>query len=155
MHFFQPEASKWKGALDLFDSDTPNVWHWWSNLGLPQKLNRIEYESHLALRRVSSDFHSVFAIFTGFFSASHKSERTSCILYFSKTNSYFQGWFHKIPGQFQDKRHFFSNSRSFPGPRSNSRTFPGLCEPCSYIMVLGIHDQPLPLCSIKTYIRQI
>ena len=24
----------------------------------------------------------------------------------------------------------FLNSRSFPGPRSNSRTFPGLCEPC-------------------------
>ena len=22
MHFFQPVASKWKGALDFFDSDT-------------------------------------------------------------------------------------------------------------------------------------
>ena len=65
--------------------------------------------------RESSDFHSKFFcdFHTVFFCASHKSERTSCILYFSKTNSYFQGWFYKIPGQFQDKRHFF------PGPRSN------------------------------------
>ena len=30
-----------------------------------------------------------------------------------------------IPGQ----KALFSNSRNFPRPRSNSRTFPGLCEP--------------------------
>ena len=28
-------------------------------------------------------------------------------LYFSKTNSYIQGWLYKIPVQFQDKRHYF------------------------------------------------
>ena len=81
-------------------------------------------------------FYLYLAIFTHFFEfsqlfcTSHKSVRTCCILYFSRTNSYFQGRFYKIPGQFQDKRLFFSNSRSFPGPRSNSRTLPGLCKPC-------------------------
>ena len=32
-------------------------------MGLPHKLNRIEYESHLTLQDVSSDFHSVFFYF--------------------------------------------------------------------------------------------
>ena len=57
-------------------------------MGLPHKLNRIEYESHLTLQDVSSDFHSVFFYFhtvfcdfhTVFFILSHKSERTHCIL---------------------------------------------------------------------------
>ena len=31
--------------------------------GLPHNLNRIEYKLHLALRRASSDFHSVFCDF--------------------------------------------------------------------------------------------
>ena len=81
-------------------------------------------------------FRVYLAIFTQFFCDFHtsffadpiKSERTH-ILDFSTTNSYFQGIFCKIPGQFQDKIYYFSNSRSFPGPRSNSRTFPGLCKP--------------------------
>ena len=59
------------------------------------------------------DFHTVF-----FFAHPINFKRLVVFLYFSKTNSYFQGWFYKIPGQFQDKRHFFSNSRSFPGPMS-------------------------------------
>ena len=29
-----------------------------------------------------------------------------------------------------EQKALFSNSRSFPGPRSNSRTFPGQCKPC-------------------------
>ena len=41
---FQPEASKCKGALDFFDSYTGD-----KKPGLPHKLNRIEYELHLAL----------------------------------------------------------------------------------------------------------
>ena len=53
---------------------------------------QIECELHLALRRVSSNFHSVFLRFShSFFFASHKSERLVVFLYFSKTNSYFQG----------------------------------------------------------------
>ena len=28
----------------------------------------------------------------------------------------------------------FKNSRSLPGPRSNSRTFPGLCIPCRLVI---------------------
>ena len=56
---------------------------------------------HLALRRVSSDFHSVFfAIFTQFFFVHPINLKGHVVfLYFSKTNSYFQGWFYKIPGQ--------------------------------------------------------
>ena len=119
---FQPKISKWKGALVFFDSDS-------GDKNLDYHTNWIEYESHLALGRVSSDFHSVLGNFTKFFCASHKSERTR-ILYFSRINSYFQGWFYKIQGQFKDKGHFFQ----IPGPRSNSRTFPGLCEPCLYIL---------------------
>ena len=34
-------------------------------------------------------------------------------LHFSKTNSYFQGWFYKIPVQFEDKRHFFFEFEEF------------------------------------------
>ena len=51
--FFQLETSKWKGTLDIFDSDT----------GDKNKLNRKEYESHHALLSVSSDFHSIFCDF--------------------------------------------------------------------------------------------
>ena len=87
------------------------LWFWfrWLKLGLPHKMNRIEYKSHLALQRVSSDFHSVFFcdFHTVFFAHPIKREMTSCIWYFSRTNSYFQGWFYKIPGQFEGKRLFF------------------------------------------------
>ena len=58
MHFFQPETSKWKGALVFFDSDSSD-----KNRDYRTKLNRIENESHLALWRVSSDFHTVFCDF--------------------------------------------------------------------------------------------
>ena len=47
------------------------------------------------------DFHTVF------FAHPINLKGLVVFLYFSKTNSYFQGWFNKIPGQFQDKRHFF------------------------------------------------
>ena len=50
---FQPEASKWKDALNFFDSNIGD------KPGLPHKLNRIEYESHLVLRSAHSDFYSV------------------------------------------------------------------------------------------------
>ena len=51
-------------------------------------------------------------------------------LCFSKTYAYFQGLFYKILGQFRDKRHFFFKFQEFSKTRSNSRTFPGLFEPC-------------------------
>ena len=50
---FQPEASKWKDALVFFDSNIGDI------PGVPHKLNRTEYESHLALRSAHSDFNSV------------------------------------------------------------------------------------------------
>ena len=62
MHFFQTEASKWKGTLNFFDSDTDDK-------NRDYCTNRIEYESHLTLRRVFSYFHSVYAIFTQVFFA--------------------------------------------------------------------------------------
>ena len=95
----------------------------------------MEYELHLALWRVSSDFHSVFFCdFHTVICASHKSERTSCIFIFSKTNSYFQGWFYKIPGQFQDKRHFLFQDQG--------QIFPGLCEPCKSMSHIICHINP-------------
>ena len=107
MQFFQPEASKRKAALDFFDSDT-------GDKKRDYRTNWIEYQWHLALRRVSSYFHSVFfAIFTGFFCASHKSERTSCILYFSKTNSYFKNDFTKFQDNSRKKGTFFQIPRFF------------------------------------------
>ena len=54
-------------------------------------------------------------------------------LYFSKTNSYFQGRFYKIPGQFQDKRHFFQDQ---------GQIFPGLCEPCKSMSHIICHINP-------------
>ena len=48
------------------------------------------------------------------------------VLSFSRTFCDYQGDFFKIQGQIA----LCYNSRSFPGPRSFSRTFQGLCEPC-------------------------
>ena len=47
MHFF---SQKRRNVFDSNIGDKP---------GLPHKLNRIEYESHLALRSAHSDFYSV------------------------------------------------------------------------------------------------
>ena len=87
VRFFQPGMSKWKHRRKKAHSFSLTL--------IPVIKSRttaqIEYESHLALRSVSSDFHSVFCGFHSFFCASHKSEQTHSILYFSRTNSYFQG----------------------------------------------------------------
>ena len=52
-------------------------------------------------------FTQFFTIFTQFFAHLINLKGLVVFLYFSKTNSYFQGWFYKIPRQFQDKSHFF------------------------------------------------
>ena len=76
-------------------------------------------------------FTHFFVIFSQFFCASHKSERTSV--------------FYSIPGP---KALFFSSSRSFPGPRSNSRTFPGLL---SVGTTLANSVKSDPGCTSKVY----
>ena len=68
------------------------------------------------LSQVFCDFHTVFC-------ASHKSERTRYILYFSRTNSYFQGRFYK----FQEKRHFFQ----IPGVFQDQGQIQGLFQVCA------------------------
>ena len=74
-------------------------------------------------------FIHFFAIFTQFFLAHPINLKGQVVfLYFSKTNSYFQGWFYKIPGQFQDKRHFF------PGPRPNFSRSVRACKSMSHII---------------------
>ena len=61
MHFFSSKRRNEK-AHEILLILTPVI-----KTGLPHKLNRIEYESHLALRRVSSEFHSFFCDFHSFF----------------------------------------------------------------------------------------
>ena len=71
----------------------------------------------------SSDFHTVF------FCASHKSkrmEKNQCILSFIRTISHFQGQFYKIPGQFQDKWHYFQ----IPGVFQDQGQIQGLFQVC-------------------------
>ena len=80
-------------------------------------------ESEYGVKPSSSTFP---AIFTQFSFAHHINPTESIILLFSRAilqNS------RTIPGQMA--LHVFSNSISFPGPKSNSRTFQGLCEPCT------------------------
>ena len=74
-------------------------------MGLPHKLNRIEYEPHLALRRVSSDFHSFFLRFSLSFFFAHPINPKGLVVFYI-----FQGLIHifkDIFTKFQDKRHFF------------------------------------------------
>ena len=125
MHFFQPKTSKWKGMLVLLDSDYGDKNGDYCTNWIELTASRTSlFDVYLAIfPQLYCDFESLTQYF---FCISHKSERTSCILYFSRTYSYFQGWFYKIPGQ----KALFSNSRSFAGPRLNSRSFPGLCESC-------------------------
>ena len=82
----------------------------------------------------SSDFHTVF------FRAWHKSkimEKNRCILLFSRTISHFQGQFYKIPGQFQDKWHYFE----IPGVFQDQDQIQGLFQVCANPAVLTA--QPL------------
>ena len=70
------------------------------------------------------------AIFTVLFRASHKSkrmEKNRCILLFSRTISHFQGQFYKIPGQFQDKWHYFE----IPGVFQDQGQIQGLFQVCA------------------------
>ena len=60
-------------------------------------------------------------------------------LYFSKAYSYFQGWFYKIPVQFQDKRHYFQILRVF---QDQGKIFPGLCELCKSMSHIICHINP-------------
>ena len=57
-------------------------------------------------------------------------------LCFSKTYAYFQGWFYKILGQFQDKRHFFFKFQEFSKTRSNSRPFQVCSNPVRACLIL-------------------
>ena len=70
------------------------------------KLNRIEYELHLALQRASSNFNSVFAIYTQFFFAHPINPKGLSVFYFQGLIHIFKDNFTK----FQDKRHFFQIS---------------------------------------------
>ena len=92
------------------------------NTGTTGKLNRSTMPP--SLFNESSDFHTVF------FCASHKSKRMEknwCILLFSRTISHFQGQFYKIPGQFQDKWHYFE----IPGIFQDQDQIQGLFQVCA------------------------
>ena len=105
--FFQPEASRWKGALDFFDSDT-------GDKNQDYRINWIEKNSSC-----TSLFDVYLAIFSQFFLrfshsfSAHPINLKGLVvfLYFSKTNSYFQEWFVQNS---RTKGSFFSNSMSFP-----------------------------------------
>ena len=70
-------------------------------------------------------FTQFFVIFTHFFADPMKLKGLVVLYIFQELIHIFKNDFTK----FQDKRYIFSDSWSFSGPRSNSRTFPGLCEP--------------------------
>ena len=91
-----------KGALVFFVSDSG------IKTKTTHKLNGIEYKSHLPLQRVSSDFHSVFCDFHTFFCASHKSEKTHCILYFQGLIHIFKDNFTKFQDNSRSKGIFFN-----------------------------------------------
>ena len=92
------------------------------NTGTTGKLNRSNVPP--SLYNKSSDFDTVF------FRASHKSkrmEKNRCILLFSRTMPHFQGQFYKIPGQFQDKWHYFE----IPGVFQDQGQIQGLFQVCA------------------------
>ena len=92
------------------------------NTGTTGKRNRSTVPP--SLFNESSDFHTVF------FRASHKSKRmetNGCILSFSRTISHFQEQFYKIPGQFQDKWHYFE----IPGVFQDQGQIQGLFQVCA------------------------
>ena len=79
------------------------------------------------------DFHTVF------FAHPINLKGLVVFLYFSKTNSCFQGCFYKILGQFQDKRHFFQIPGVF---QDQGQIFPGLCKPCKNMSHIICHINP-------------
>ena len=88
-----------------------------------------------------------------FFATSHKSERTSCILYFSKTFIFSRKILQNsrtIPGQ----KALFSNSRSFPRPRSNSRTFTCLCASWQHFCEVWLKLAQWYSCHLKQFVNQ-
>ena len=89
-------------------------------------------------------FTHSFAIFTQFFfGASINLKGLVCFFYiFQRLIHIFKDDFTKFKDYSRTKA-LLSNS-SFPGPRSNLRTFPGLCEPCHQ---LGC------ICGYKNYIH--
>ena len=111
-----------KGALVFFDSVS-------GDKNRDYRTNWIEYESHLILQSVSSDFHSFFCDFHTVFLA-HPINPKALVVFciFQGLIHIFKDNFTKFQGNSRTKGTFL-NSRSFPGPRLNSRTFPGLCKP--------------------------
>ena len=91
------------------------------------KLNR-SIMTHLALQRIQRFLHRFLSRITEI----QKNRKVFCMMYFIT----FKDDFTVSRAILQNSRTvagqmaLFSNSRSFPGPRSNSKTFPGLCEPC-------------------------
>ena len=83
-----------------------------------------------------------FAIFTLFSCASYKSERTCCIFVFFKDLCIFSRMVlqnsRTIPGQ----KALFFKFQEFSKTRSNSRTFPGLFEPCKSMSHIICHINP-------------
>ena len=86
------------------------------------------------LKIVSAIFSLSLDHFHAILSEKMRKYRGIAQLLFSRANSHFQEQFYKIPGQMA----LFSNSRSFLGPKSNSKTFQGLCEPTSVMLLTGL-----------------
>ena len=101
---------------------------------LPHKLNKIEYESHLSLRCVSSCFHSFFCDFHTNFFLAYPVNPKGLVFYI------FQGLIHIFKDdftKFQDKMHFFGIPGVFQEKKSKSRTFPGIyANPGQVLMVI-------------------
>ena len=79
-------------------------------------------------------FNQFFAIFTQFFCASHKSERTSCIFFiFLRLIYIFKADFIKFQDNSRTKGTFFQDQ---------GQIFPGLCEPCKSMSHILCHISP-------------
>ena len=85
-------------------------------------------------------FIQFFAIFTEFFCASHKSERTSCIFYiFQRLIHIFKDDLTKFQDNFRTKGTFFQIPGVF---QDQGQIFPGLCEPCKSMSHIICHINP-------------
>ena len=118
MHIFQLAALKWKGALNFLDSDTCDK-NW------DYRTNWIEYQSH-RINRFSSVFCDLYTVFFA-----HPLNLKGLVHIYKDDFTKFQGN--------SRTKCTFSNFRSFPGPRSNSRTFPSLCEPWLCLKFFGMN----------------
>ena len=88
---------KWEGknvALNFVDSYSGDKTRDTKKIATTSILNT--NTSHILLFDISSDFHVVFFVHPII-------PKDSVVLYFSRTNYYFQGQFFEIPGTFQDK----------------------------------------------------